>query len=63
MATVLLQVVRSLFYNKANNSIITVSVYKQDHFSTLNCRSTPLEYEAPPPGPRLCLTASTTAAQ
>uniref|UniRef100_A0A6T8IRM7 Uncharacterized protein n=2 Tax=Hemiselmis TaxID=77924 RepID=A0A6T8IRM7_HEMAN len=38
------EVIRSLFYNKANNSIITVSVYKQDNFSSLNCRSTPLEY-------------------
>lgn len=41
------QVIRSLFYNKANNSIITVSVYKQDNFSSLNCRSTPLEYASP----------------
>ena len=34
----------SLFFNKANNSIITVSVYKDDNFSSLKCRSTPLEY-------------------
>ena len=43
-----LQVVRSLFYNKANSSIITVSVYKQDNFSSLNCRSTSLECDAAP---------------
>eukprot|EP00294_Goniomonas_avonlea_P008555 CAMPEP_0114547908 /NCGR_PEP_ID=MMETSP0114-20121206/4704_1 /TAXON_ID=31324 /ORGANISM="Goniomonas sp, Strain m" /LENGTH=430 /DNA_ID=CAMNT_0001732473 /DNA_START=60 /DNA_END=1352 /DNA_ORIENTATION=+ len=38
------EVIRSLFYNKSNNSIITVSVYNHDNFSSLNCRSTPLEY-------------------
>jgi len=38
------EVIRSLFFNKANNSIITVSVYKEDNFSSLKCRSTPLEY-------------------
>lgn len=38
------EVIRSLFFNKASNSIITVSVYKHDNFSSLNCRSTPLEY-------------------
>ena len=38
------EVVRSLFYNKANQSIITVSVYRADNFSSLKCRTTPLEY-------------------
>jgi len=38
------EVVRSLFYNKVNDSVITVSVYKQDNFSSLRCRSTAIEY-------------------
>lgn len=38
------EVIRSLFFNKSNNSIITVSVYRYDNFSSLNCRSTPIEY-------------------
>ena len=38
------EVIRSLFYNKTNNSIITVSVYKGDNFSSLVCRSTSVEY-------------------
>lgn len=50
------EVIRSLFYNKANNSIITVSVYKQDNFSSLNCRSTPLEC-APPRSALHCVPA------
>jgi len=37
------EVIRSLFYNKANNSLITVSVYRHDNFSSLNCRSSQLE--------------------
>eukprot|EP00192_Tetraselmis_astigmatica_P003969 CAMPEP_0117685326 /NCGR_PEP_ID=MMETSP0804-20121206/21669_1 /TAXON_ID=1074897 /ORGANISM="Tetraselmis astigmatica, Strain CCMP880" /LENGTH=468 /DNA_ID=CAMNT_0005496569 /DNA_START=135 /DNA_END=1542 /DNA_ORIENTATION=+ len=37
------EVIRSLFYNKSNNSIITVSVYSTDNYSSLQCRSTPLE--------------------
>lgn len=37
------EVIRSLFYNKNNNSLITVSVYASDNFSTLKCRSTSLE--------------------
>ena len=37
------EVIRSLFYNKQNNSLITVSVYASDNFCTLKCRSTPLE--------------------
>jgi WD40 repeat protein len=36
------EVVRSLFYNKANESIITVSVLRSERFSRLHCRSTPL---------------------
>ncbi|VAI28872.1 unnamed protein product [Triticum turgidum subsp. durum] len=38
------EVIRSLFYNKNNDSLITVSVYASDHFSTLKCRTTPIEY-------------------
>eukprot|EP00958_Prasinococcus_capsulatus_P008798 scaffold870_cov393-Prasinococcus_capsulatus_cf.AAC.28 len=38
------EVIRSLFYNKNNNSIITVSVYASDNFSSLKCRTTPIEY-------------------
>ncbi|KNC55503.1 uncharacterized protein AMSG_01768 [Thecamonas trahens ATCC 50062] len=40
------EVVRSLFYNKVNKSIITVSVYRTDNFSSLRCRTTPLEHIA-----------------
>ncbi|XP_062221785.1 uncharacterized protein LOC133921074 isoform X2 [Phragmites australis] len=38
------EVIRSLFYNKNNESLITVSVYESDHFSSLKCRTTPIEY-------------------
>eukprot|EP00947_MAST-08B_sp_MAST-8B-sp1_P005943 g5943.t1 len=38
------EVIRSLFYNKANDSLITVSVYRHDNFSSLRCRSTPIAY-------------------
>ncbi|PON47755.1 WD40/YVTN repeat-like-containing domain containing protein [Parasponia andersonii] len=38
------EVIRSLFYNKNNNSLITVSVYAFDNFSSLKCRSTRIEY-------------------
>ncbi|OMP07007.1 hypothetical protein COLO4_07711 [Corchorus olitorius] len=38
------EVIRSLFYNKNNDSLITVSVYASDNFSTLKCRSTKIEY-------------------
>lgn len=37
------EVIRSLFYNKNNDSIITVSVYASDCFSSLKCRTTPIE--------------------
>ncbi|XP_021297849.1 uncharacterized protein LOC110426859 isoform X2 [Herrania umbratica] len=38
------EVIRSLFYNKNNDSLITVSVYASDKFSSLKCRSTRIEY-------------------
>ena len=38
------QVIRSLFYNKTNDSIITVSVFRTDSYSSLKCRSIPLVY-------------------
>jgi len=38
------EVIRSLFYNKNNQSLITVSVYASDNFSSLRCRTTPVEY-------------------
>lgn len=40
------EVVRSLFLNKTNNSLITVSVFRKDDFSSLRCRSTPLAHIA-----------------
>ena len=38
------EVIRSLYFNKANESLITVSVYRDENFASLRCRSTPLEY-------------------
>jgi WD40 repeat protein len=38
------EVVRSLFLNKSNDALITVSVFKMDDFSSLHCRSTPLAH-------------------
>ncbi|KVI11227.1 uncharacterized protein LOC112507166 [Cynara cardunculus var. scolymus] len=38
------EVIRSLFYNKNNESLITVSVYASDNFSSLKCRSIRIEY-------------------
>ncbi|XP_029129547.1 uncharacterized protein LOC109810085 isoform X3 [Cajanus cajan] len=38
------EVIRSLFYNKNNDSLITVSVYASDGYSSLKCRSTRIEY-------------------
>jgi len=38
------EVIRSLFYNKNNVSLITVSVYASDNFSSLKCITTPIEY-------------------
>ncbi|KAG8457968.1 hypothetical protein KFE25_012639 [Diacronema lutheri] len=37
------EVVRSLFYNEANESLISVSVFRADNFSSLKCRTTPLD--------------------
>jgi hypothetical protein len=37
------EVIRSLFYNKNNDSLITVSVYASDNFSSLKCRTAPIE--------------------
>lgn len=41
------EVIRSLFYNKNNDSLITVSVYASDNFSSLKCRTTRIEYGIP----------------
>ncbi|KAL3837835.1 hypothetical protein ACJIZ3_022426 [Penstemon smallii] len=38
------EVIRSLFYNKNNDSLITVSVYYSDSYSSLKCRTTKIEY-------------------
>lgn len=38
------EVIRSLFLNKTNDALITVSVFKKDEFSSLHCRSTPLAH-------------------
>lgn len=38
------EVIRSLFLNKTNESLITVSVFRKDDFSSLHCRSTPLAH-------------------
>jgi hypothetical protein len=38
------QVIRSLFYNKASDSLITVSTYREDDFRALKCRNTAVEY-------------------
>ncbi|KAL4576021.1 hypothetical protein LXL04_012109 [Taraxacum kok-saghyz] len=38
------EVIRSLFYNKNNDSLITVSMYASDSFSSLKCRTTRIEY-------------------
>ncbi|KAI3911490.1 hypothetical protein MKW98_010377 [Papaver atlanticum] len=37
------EVIRSLFYNKNNDSLIVASVYASDNFSSLKCRSTRIE--------------------
>lgn len=37
------EVVRSLFYNTVKREVITVSVTSRDHYSSLRCRSVPLE--------------------
>ncbi|MQL86351.1 hypothetical protein Taro_018869 [Colocasia esculenta] len=38
------EVIRSLFYNKNNESLVTVSVYAADNYSSLKCRTTRIEY-------------------
>lgn len=38
------EVVRSLFYNKTNRSIISVSVFNRDKYTSLHCRSTALAH-------------------
>ncbi|VFQ81107.1 unnamed protein product [Cuscuta campestris] len=38
------EVIRSLFYNRNNDSIITVSVHSSDNFSSLKCRTTGIEF-------------------
>lgn len=38
------ELIRSLFYNKNNESLITVSVYASDNFSSLKCRTTRIEF-------------------
>ncbi|KAA8495097.1 hypothetical protein FVE85_3338 [Porphyridium purpureum] len=38
------EIIRSLFLNRANQSVVTVSVFQDDNYSSLKCRSTPLEY-------------------
>ncbi|KAM0912162.1 hypothetical protein ACQ4PT_012876 [Festuca glaucescens] len=38
------EVIRSLFYNKNNDSLITVSMYESERFVSLKCRTTPIEY-------------------
>jgi len=40
------EVIRSLFYNKFNHSLVTVSVFRADNFNALKCRTTPLQYIA-----------------
>jgi hypothetical protein len=37
------EVIRSLFYNKNNDSLITVSMYESERFVSLKCRTTPIE--------------------
>ena len=38
------ETIRSIFINKSNHCIITVSCFKKDEFRRLRCRSTPIEY-------------------
>ena len=38
------EVIRSLFYNKSCNAVITVSVYASENYSSLKCRSVPIEF-------------------
>ncbi len=43
------EVIRSLFFNKHNQNLITVSVYSGDNYTSLRCRTTPLECAASRP--------------
>ena len=43
------EVIRSLFFNKHNQNLITVSVYSGDNYTSLRCRTTPLECAYPGP--------------
>eukprot|EP00884_Botryococcus_braunii_P011414 jgi/Botrbrau1/20273/Bobra.31_1s0056.1 len=36
------ELIRGIFYNKINRSLITVSAFETDNFNTLTCRSTPV---------------------
>lgn len=38
------EVIRSIFWNKENNSLLTISVARGDSSSSLRCRSTSLAY-------------------
>jgi hypothetical protein len=38
------ETIRSIFMNKSNHCIITVSCFKKDELRRLRCRSTPIEY-------------------
>ncbi|KAJ5075011.1 hypothetical protein M0811_07715 [Anaeramoeba ignava] len=38
------EIIRSIHFNKLNLSLITVSVFKEDEFSTLHCRTTYVEF-------------------
>ncbi|RLN31238.1 hypothetical protein C2845_PM05G17150 [Panicum miliaceum] len=38
------EVIRSMLYNKYNDSLITVSIYSSDSYGSLKCRATPIEY-------------------
>lgn len=37
------EIIRSLYYNKSNDSVMTVSVLGSDYFSSLKCRTTRIE--------------------
>lgn len=38
------EVIRSVYHNKNNDSLITVSMYASESFSSLKCRTTKIEY-------------------
>ena len=47
------QIIRSIFYNKFNDSILTVSVDHSDDFTSLKCRTTSIKHVQ-----RLCFPAN-----